>query len=647
MQPDYQHFFEHIAPINRIRYQGDQGKGTCPLGTHTDLNPSFSFHIGSGQCQCFSCQWKGNAYTLAKMLDLANPEAYLSEDSSYIKSSYIPPNKPKKKVLDSLTVSMNRYHSRMSEKYLSRFPRMSQMKAGRKDDGTACFPYFDEKNNLLGLKTHKKHWEGDGTLKIYGLNLLKDYKKDKLLITEGEPDMLVAPMQSICFSAGAGSIPKDLSPILDFKTIFICYDNDDAGVSGAAKVAQRIKESNRAIKVMICQWSETLPVGYDIKDDYVETEHRNNGYHYDAFDESIKNAIEYKLPSKGYEVMSTETLMRDYTEPPKPIVKYLLYEGGVALVAGTDGVGKTWFVLQMAHAIATGQSFLDFEVNKKPVLLIQFELSREQLSERLRAMRPNFADYDFAPIPGLTVAVFKDDDMLFTDQWNKIRDTVNDLNFKDGVIIVDNIYTSTGNDISNNHDLQPILGMIQNIKQTTGNSIVLVGHHNKNTSDEEPLLTKGLIHGGKHLTNYVHNVIQIGESTLGVDLRRAKITKVRDEHCELNNEPFKLHWEREKVMFERGVVITNEKVHCIQTGKKWELQLMSELYKYANGKDFDKQRIWSFVQAEEGWMPTDYNYRVKLSRYLSTMIKWGFIERLEKNHYRFNKEEIEQYISEE
>lgn len=645
MQPDYKYFYEHVANVQKIRYRGEQGKGTCPIGTHSDQNPSFSFHVGSGVCQCFSCQWKGNAYTLAVLLHIDKPEKYLSDNPN--NDRYIsPPVKPTKKVLKTMKDDMDRYHSRMSQKHLERFPRMKEMLAGRKDDGTACFPYFDKDKNLLGIKTHKKHWEGDGSLKIYGVQLLQDYSKDKLLITEGEPDMLVAPMQAISFSAGAGSIPSDLSPIHDFKTVYICYDNDEPGRSGATLAAENIKTFNRNIKVMICQWNESLPDGYDIKDDYVETVNRNNGYYFDAFDESVRNAIEYRLPSKGYEVMSTELLMRNYTQPPDPIVKYLLYEGGVSLVAGTDGVGKTWFVLQMAHCIATGKPFLEFEVSQKPVLLIQFELSREQLSERLRSMRHNFVDYKFEPIPNLNVAVFNDKDMIFTDQWNKIRDTINDLDFKNGVIIVDNIYTSTGNDISNNHDLQPILGMIQNIKQTTGNSIVLVGHHNKSGSDEEPLLTKGLIHGGKHLTNYVHNVIQIGESTLGVDLRRGKITKVRDEHCDLNNEPFKLHWEREKVLFERGAVITNEKLHCIQTGKKWELQLIAEFYRYNKGKDFDKQRAWKFVQAEEGWMPTDYNFRVKLSRYLSTMIKWGYIERPEKNHYKFNKEEIEQYISE-
>ena len=112
--------------------------------------------------------------------------------------------------------------------------------------------------------------------------------------------------------------------------------------------------------------------------------------------------------------------------------------------------------------------------------------------------------------------------------------------------------------------------------------------------DEEPILSKGLIHGGKHLTNYVHNVFQIGDSTLGTDLRRGKITKVRDEHCELNGMAFKLNWNREEVLFERGAVITNEKLHVMEAKKRWEMEVIISFYNYTNGESFNKERIWKF-----------------------------------------------------
>jgi hypothetical protein len=304
---------------------------------------------------------------------------------------------------------------------------------------------------------------------------------------------------------GAGSVPEDLSVILDFKTIYIAYDNDTPGREGANRLAQRIKTESRGIKVFITTWSEYLPEGYDIRDEFTKYK-EDDEYQYKELKASIQNAVEYKLPSRGYDVIDTSDLTASYNTPPEPIVQYLLYEGGVSLVAGTDGVGKTWFVLQMAYAIASGTEFLGFHVNKKDVLLIQFELSLEQLSNRVKAVRNNFPEDT-----KVQIARFDDNDMMFTDQWQKIKDTVEDVGLKNGVIIVDNIYTSTNQDLSDNNALQQILSMIQLIKTQTGNSIVLVGHHNKSSNhDEEPILSKGLIHGGKHLTNYVHNVFQIG-----------------------------------------------------------------------------------------------------------------------------------------
>ncbi len=635
--PDFQYFYEYEAGVERVKYRGSQGKGRCPLGTHDDKKPSFSFSIDTGQCKCFSCGYTGNAYLLAKHLNLDNPEKMINGEPLQ-KNAHIPPKK--REIKANLGDIAQEYIERVPLEHINSLPKLKHMKVGYTEDGLKVFNYLDKDGNVTGIKIHKSYWvEGDKSCQIYGLNLLAKYSRSKpLMICEGETDMLVCPSNSISFSAGAGSIPEDISPILEFKQIYIAYDNDSPGREGAERLAQHIKTKSRGIRVYICQWSEYLDEGYDIRDEFAKFKADSN-YTYNELMDSMTNAVEYKLPIRGYDVVDTDDLTQAYNTPPDPIVQYLLYEGGVSLVAGTDGVGKTWFVLQMAYAIASGTDFLGFIVNKKDVLLIQFELSKEQLSSRVKAVKQNYPTDT-----KVQIALFNDNDMMFTDQWNKIKDTIEDIGLRDGVVIVDNIYTSTNQDLSDNNALQQILSMIQLIKSTTGNSIVLVGHHNKSTNhDEEPILTKGLIHGGKHLTNYVHNVFQIGESTLGTDLRRGKITKVRDEHCELNNEAFKLNFDRDKVLFERGAVIVNEKLHCMDAKKRWEMELILNFFSYTNGKDFDKERIWKFVQADQGWMPTKSNYDSKLSRYLNLMVKWGFIIKEKRNHYTFNHIELRQF----
>ena len=43
--PDFQYFYEYEVQIENPTYRGTQGKGRCPLGTHQDKKPSFSFSL--------------------------------------------------------------------------------------------------------------------------------------------------------------------------------------------------------------------------------------------------------------------------------------------------------------------------------------------------------------------------------------------------------------------------------------------------------------------------------------------------------------------------------------------------------------------------------------------------------------------------
>ena len=82
---DYRHFFENVIGVQKIRWSGNQGIGRCPLPNHEDRNQSFSMNESTGQCKCFGCDFKGNAYTLAKTLNKDNPRQWI--DSSTIDSN--------------------------------------------------------------------------------------------------------------------------------------------------------------------------------------------------------------------------------------------------------------------------------------------------------------------------------------------------------------------------------------------------------------------------------------------------------------------------------------------------------------------------------------------------------------------------------
>ena len=74
---DYYYFFEHDVNVQKLKWRGSQGIGLCPLPTHDDRNPSCSFDGENGLWNCFGCGQKGNAYLLAEILNMSNPQQYL------------------------------------------------------------------------------------------------------------------------------------------------------------------------------------------------------------------------------------------------------------------------------------------------------------------------------------------------------------------------------------------------------------------------------------------------------------------------------------------------------------------------------------------------------------------------------------------
>ena len=153
-------------------------------------------------------------------------------------------------------------------------------------------------------------------------------------------------------------------------------------------------------------------------------------------------------------------------------------------------------------------------------------------------------------------------------------------------------------------------------------------------------LHKDQIQGGKQLTNFVSNVFQIGESKLSTELRVAKITKIRDEQSELENIPFKLHWDNDSVTFSRGSIIPKEEVHFIEPKERWEIKVLLELAAYEDflkNPQFNRERLRAFL-------PEDMDKR-KESRLLNKWVEWGFVKYIKHDTYELRFDEIKELQS--
>jgi len=70
----------------------------------------------------------------------------------------------------------------------------------------------------------------------------------------------------------------------------------------------------------------------------------------------------------------------------QPLVCGLFDAGDIALIGGSSKTFKSWLLIMLAVAVATGTDWLGLKVNRAKVCLVNFELKKTTLQSRLRAV---------------------------------------------------------------------------------------------------------------------------------------------------------------------------------------------------------------------------------------------------------------------
>ena len=83
--------------------------------------------------------------------------------------------------------------------------------------------------------------------------------------------------------------------------------------------------------------------------------------------------------------------LRTFMEATDSTIEFVFGEWcpfpGLGIVSGSTGIGKSWFVMALAHSLATGQPFLGWMPPRQyNVLLVDGEMHRETLRGRLRSI---------------------------------------------------------------------------------------------------------------------------------------------------------------------------------------------------------------------------------------------------------------------
>ncbi len=501
---DIQYFFETVVSVDRLKWKGSRGNGCCPLPSHNDRHPSWSCDNETGQWICHSCGESGNMYTLAKSLNLSNPEQYLTSDS---KESSAPRNGEIRPLIieDVPSIMPSSKLEKLKSKFYAQLPQelvdnfnTHDGCIGVDDNHRLTFHYPDGIKHHKGVNGEKPYWHESSTnrsCQIFLEHRLDSYPKDKpLYILEGEKDTMATPLNCVSFSAGAGSIPTSITALLGFETIIIVYDNDDPGYSGANKLAERIKREAPSIAVKIAKWDESLPEGYDVYKDYELTGGEET-------DKAIVNAVVYErnIPKKigVFTIMTGNEASMTEPNPTEWLIENVLPKKFNSCIAGTTGSKKSYWSMQLGMSLANGETtFCGNNVvsGKLKVLYIDTEIGQEEMHRRFKRIQDKLdwtGDDNFMMISkGGTHA----------DIWKDVHEVLS--YYRPDLIIVDSLYNSTTvGDFSKSAQMSKVTDALSGFKETYDVSLLAVAHFNKGQHEQGLLIDR--MQGSAVLQNWV------------------------------------------------------------------------------------------------------------------------------------------------
>jgi len=501
---DYRYFFETEVGVKKLKWNGNEGNGCCPIPSHPDNNPSWSCNNETGQWKCHSCGESGNAFTLAKTLNFDAPELYLNIDSQKTispRNGEITPLKKASVMSKEQTAELDglklMYSSQLPQE-LSDSLNICDRFVGMDEQSRLTFHYPAGIKHHKGENGEKPYWNKaslDKTCQIFMEHRLVEYSKDKpLYILEGEKDTLATSLNCISFSAGAESIPESITPLLDFSIIVIVYDNDISGKKGASKLADRIKREAPHLIVKIAKWDESLPVGYDVYDDWAKSAGAE-------LDKAITNAIEYErvIPNKigvftimtGKEASSKEPISTEW------LIENVLPKKFNSCIAGTTGSKKSFWSMQLGMSLANGENFFcgnKIISGKIRVLYIDTEIGQDEMHRRYLRIQNKMdwlGDANFIMISkGGTHA----------DIWDDVHEVLS--YYRPELIIVDSLYNSTTvGDFSKSAQMSKVTDALSGFKEKYDVTLLAVAHFNKGQHEQGLVIDR--MQGSAVLQNWV------------------------------------------------------------------------------------------------------------------------------------------------
>lgn len=165
-------------------------------------------------------------------------------------------------------------------------------------------------------------------------------------------------------------------------------------------------------------------------------------------------------------------------EKPPFIVTDFLPASGVAMLAAPPKARKSWAVMQLAHAVATGTPWLGFDIPQpRKVLYVQAELPNWMVAERIVQM------YGSDPLDNVAFFYVPAANLLEDDDLQGLLDAVQ--SYEAELVIIDPVANFWQGDENSSSSVNQFFDQIAKIQAL--NCAVVMVHHTRKTEQNERL----------------------------------------------------------------------------------------------------------------------------------------------------------------
>jgi putative DNA primase/helicase len=452
-------YYETRLAEKRFRRSGAQYKALCPF--HPERSPSLAVNTSEGTWYCHgACQKGGGVIEFEKLLFGVDDQTAIANIAEVLGEKQL-----------NLGSQPEAIYSYVDANGIEIFQVVRN--PGKR--------FIQRKKNASGAWEYKT---SDVKMVLYHLNEV--IGSNETLLCEGEKDVdnlrvavkdyyarIGQPPARVAVTTsprGAGKWQDSFAPYFCGKRVTIFQDNDEPGRKHAKQVAESVYRYANGVKIV------SLPNVKDVSD------FLGAGHTIEEIIEIVKQTAVWKPEESASSLFMT---MTQFHEKVPDCISWLLegviQRGANGLVISRPKAGKSFAILDLAVALASGQNWLDFFVPKQVrVALVSREDNggltqwRAAKIERHRSLSPQELDtWLYVNAKGLKPRI-----ML--DYPEDVAQLIVDLKRQQTeFLILDVMRVLHGSDENDATDMQKVLDVLNRIQDQLGCSICLIHHDSK------------------------------------------------------------------------------------------------------------------------------------------------------------------------